>query len=205
MKKSLFISIAAVVGITLVTFTGTYAYFLASVSENFSGNTESGINTKLSLENIHIATKLIPLSDKLIETAISKENNKCIDKNNREVCSLYKITLTNTEESEKLYGYIRTVSSTYKTNNLKYQLFDNSYTAVTDIMEMEHTADSLVYFTKDSDYYISSSVGTNNYYLAIWLSDTGISQSDDYSKEYDGYIGFELIGTTGTGRIEAEF
>lgn len=205
MKKNLLISITTVIGISLITFAGTYAYFLATTSGNLSGNTESGINTKLSLENTHVASKLIPLSDSLIKTAISKETDKCIDKNNREVCSLYKITLTNTEESENLYGYIRTASSTYTTTNLKYQLFNSDYTAITDIMTMDHTADNIAYFTKDSDYYISSSSGTTTYYLAIWLTDTGLSQTDDYSKKYNGYVGFELVGSTGSGRIEAEF
>lgn len=208
MKNKLLFSILNVVAISVLTFGVTYAYYEASSSEKkFTGEAQGGINTALTLTKTYIASDLVPLSDSLVTTAISKTTNKCIDKSGYEVCSLYQITLTNTASSENIYGYIRTSSSTYTTDNLKYQIFNSSFSALTDIMTLSKTADETVYFQKDSESYSVTSTGTTTYYLAIWLTDTGEEQSEDYSKTFSGYIGFELVGSSGLeeGKIEAQF
>lgn len=207
MKKEILFSILGVLCISVVTFGVTYAYYAAESDKTFTGEAETGINTTLNLEATYSATKLVPLSDDLVKTAISKTSSKCIDKSKYEVCSLYKITLSNTTASENLYGYVRTESSTYTTDNLKYQIFDSSYNALTDIMTLSRTADTIVYFKKDDSNYTVTSSGNIIYYLAIWLTDTGLEQSEDYSKNFSGYIGFESVEHSGTGigEIEANF
>ncbi len=207
MKKKILFSILGVVAISVLTFGGTYAYLLASSQNNFSGEAQSGVDTTLTLEKTYHASKLVPLGDSLIRTAISKTTNKCIDKSGYEVCSLYKITLKNTVDSENLYGYIRTETSTYTTDNLKYQFFDSGFNALTDIDSLSKTANEIIYFQKDETNYQVSIAGSTTYYLAIWLTDTGEEQSADYSKDFTGYIGFESVEHYGTenGKIEAGF
>lgn len=207
MKDKLLFSILGVVAISCITFGATYAYYASSVSDTITGEARGGLTTTLTLDTTYKASKLVPLQDSLVKTAISKDNNKCIDASNYEVCSLYKITLTNTSSSETLYGYIRTNTSTYTTDNLKYQIFDSSYNALTDVITLSKTADTTVYFEKSSSNYSVTSTGTTTFYLAIWLTDTGENQSADYSKTFSGYIGFESVDYAGTdtGKIEAGF
>lgn len=207
MKKKVLFSILGVVAISVLTFGVTYAYLLSSSENNFSGEAQGGINTILTLEKIYHASKLVPLDDSLIGTAISKSDKKCIDNSGYEVCSLYKITLENTVDSENLYGYIRTEASTYTTDNLKYQVFDSGFNALTDSNSLSKTANETIYFEKDETNYQVSIAGSITYYLAIWLTDTGEEQSADYSKDFSGYIGFESVDYHGieNGRIEAGF
>lgn len=207
MKGKLLFSVLGVVTIMVLTFGGTYAFLSASAEKSFSGEGQNSVNTTLLLEKTYHATKLVPLDDALIRTAISKTTNKCIDKSGYEVCSLYKVTLQNTDDSENLYGYIRTGTSTYTTNNLKYQLFDSSYNALTDIMTLSKNADETVYFEKNKEYYQTSVSGSITYYLVVWLTETGSEQSADYSKDFSGYVGFELVDLFGSenGKIEAIF
>ena len=185
----------AVLIISALTFGATYAYYVSQDTKTFTGEIEKGIVSTLNLTTTKSSTNLVPLQDSKIKTAITKSSNKCIDKNNYEVCSLYTITLTNTNASENLYGYVKTNTTTYTTTNLKYQIFDSSYNAITDVMTISKTANDLVYFKKGTTQVSITSTGTKTYYLAIWLSDTNSDQSSDYSKTFNGAIGFELVGS----------
>ena len=207
MKNKLLFSILGVVAIMVLTFGTTYAYLLSSSNVEFTGEGQSGVDTTLTFEKIYHASKLVPLDNSLIVTAISKANNKCIDKSGYEVCSLYKVILENTVDSENLYGYIRTEASTYTTDNLKYQFFDSGFNALTDIDSLSKIANEKIYFQKDETNYQVSIAGSTTYYLAIWLTDTGEEQSADYSKDFSGYIGFESVEFFGieNGKMEANF
>lgn len=191
MKDKIILSILLVVAISVFTFGATYAYYFASTTGNITGEVKSDLNTTLNVETIYNASKLVPLDNSLIGTAISKTTNKCIDKSGYEVCSLYKITLTNTIDTEILEGYVKTTSSTYTTNNLKYQFYNSNLQPITDIMTISPTKDEIVYFEQSGVQYSVTSVGTNTYYLAVWLTDTGSEQSADYSKTFAGKIGFK--------------
>jgi len=206
MVRKMMLSILGVMLISGFTFGVTYAYYESSAEDSFEWSAYSGLSSILNSDEVYIANTLVPLSDSLVSTAISKTSNKCIDKNGYEVCSLYKLTLTNNGDSENLYGYVKTGSSTYTTGNLKYQVFDSSYNAVTDVMTVSNVADTTVYFQKSSSKYNTTSSGSLIYYLAIWLHDTEDYQDADYSKTFTGYVGFESVNYSGsgTGRIEAE-
>lgn len=204
MKKSIFSSICLVLGIVIIVTTGTtFAYLVASAS--FSEGSISGEITKLdvslSLTEEYKATKMVPLKDNLVSTAINY-SSKCRDKDGYEVCSLYKLTLSNTGSSYNLNGYLKTTSTTYTTGNLKYQIYDTSYTAVSDIMTASLTTDEKVYFTINNNKLTTDIENTNIvYYLVMWISDTGSLQSEDYSKSYSGVVGFETLSGD---RIEAD-
>lgn len=204
MKKSIFSSICLVLGIVIIVTTETtFAYLVASASS--SEGSISGEITKLdvslSLTEEYKATKMVPLKDNLVSTAINY-SSKCRDKDNYEVCSLYKLTLSNTGSSYNLNGYLKTTSTTYTTGNLKYQIYDTSYTAVSDIMTASLTTDEKVYFTINNNKLTTDIEKTNIvYYLVMWISDTGSLQSEDYSKSYSGVVGFETLSGD---RIEAD-
>jgi len=222
MKDKLIFSILCVIAISTFTFGVTYAYYATSViDENkVTGEAEKGLSTTLTLQeytdytNSSYSTKLlVPLKDDLVQTAISKETDKCIDKTAYKVCKLYTITLNNTSTSEDLYGYIKTSTTTYEVNentdtiNLKYQIFNSSFNPLTDIMTPSNTTTGIVHFQYNGSNYPIISNGTATYYLVFWLTDTGSEQSDDYSKTFSGSVGFESVQHYGTGldRIEATF
>lgn len=195
MKNKLYISVMSVIIISALTVGATYAYYVSQDTKNISGEIEKGLVSTLNLTTVKSSTNLVPLLDSRITTAITKSSNKCIDKNNYEVCSLYTITLNNANTSENLYGYVKTNSTTYTTTNLKYQVFDSSYNAITDVMTISKNANDFVYFKKGTTQVSITSSGTKTYYLAIWLSDTNSNQSNDYSKTFNGAVGFELVGS----------
>ena len=199
--NKILVSVLAVILITTLTVGVTYAYLVAHDSQNITVKSASGINSVLTLTTVKETSNMVPIMDNKIITAIK---NNCVDKNNYDVCSLYNVKLTNTSSVESLYGYVRTVSSSYTTTNLRYQIFDSSYNAVTDVMTISNSSDGFVYFEKSSGKLTITSNGTNNYYFVIWLTDTGAEQSSDYSKVFNGAIGFELVGS-GSGRLEANF
>ena len=207
--NKILVCVLAVILITTLTVGVTYAYLVAHDSQNITVKSASGINSVLTLTTVKETSNMVPIMDNKIVTAIK---NNCVDKNNYDVCSLYNVKLTNTSKdnnpkAESLYGYVRTVSSSYTTTNLRYQIFDSSYNAVTDVMTISNSSGGFVYFEKSSSKLTVTSNGTKNYYFVIWLTDTGAEQSSDYSKVFNGAIGFELVGSISdtSNRIEANF
>lgn len=196
MKKkvlsSIFITIIIIIVVTLGT---TLAFFSASVSnEDVVKGEASTFDVELQLATVYKASQLVPLSDNLVPNAIGKSSNKCIDSQNYEVCTLYTLTLANSGKSQIVTGYVSTDSTTYTTDNLKYQIFDSNYNAITDVMTLSRVVSEKVYFKKDNSLVNASIDNTNiTYYLAIWLSETVTSQSSDYSKTFTGKVGFESI------------
>lgn len=195
MNKTLKMSIISVIAIIVVTILGTtFAYFYAIANGNGDNITGDTFNFKATLDTntIYQATKLFPLSNNLVQTAISKANNKCIDKNNRDVCSLYRITLSNTGDSITLHPYITTTSTTYTTTNLKAQLYDDSFHPVSDVMTVSNDSNGKVYFTT-SEENLAINLGSSNksYYLVVWIMETSSSQVNDQGKSFSGTITFE--------------
>lgn len=213
MRKKIEISIFAVLGIVVVTLLGiTFAYFFAATSN--SGNGIQGqtldFSASLALTPIYRATNMVPLHNDLVTTAIGKANNKCIDKNGRDVCSLYHVTLSNTGETVTLTPYITTTSTTYTTTNLKCQLFSvttsngvTTYSEVSDILTISKTENGKVYFTNGGNNITVniSNNATQTFALVIWLMDTDNSQPEDYSRTFNGTITFE----GGNGQVYADF
>lgn len=195
MNKKIFGSICFVLGITIIISTGTtFAYFNSSANSDgtISGSTLN-FAVDLSLSKEHVSNNMIPISDSLIKTAISG-SKKCIDNNGYEVCSLYKITLTNNGDPFVLNGYIKTNSTTYTTGNLKYQIYDTNFNPLSDALTLSLTSGDKIYFSKGNDI-LTTSINHNivEYYLVMWITETNSLQSADYSKKYNGVVGFETV------------
>lgn len=201
-SKVIFISVVIVLLIVAVFAGATYAYFAWSVSTSSSGvNGDTySFDVTANVINKKLSSALIPFSDEEIGRAISK-SNPCVDSKGYDICNLYEIDVVNTgSNSENLSGYIETISSTYTTSNLKYQVysFSNSlYSPVTDVMVLSHESNSKVYFMKDSanvslSIPISSASKPSVYYLVVWVGATN-SLQDDEGKVFNGLIGFESL------------
>lgn len=205
MKKKILGSVCFALAIIIIITTGTtFAYFSSSAGSNNSitGKTMN-FDVDLKLDTVYNATQLVPLSDSLVDDAIKKTSNKCIDTKGNQVCSLFKLTLTNNGDAQKLNGYVSTDTTTYTTDNLKYQIFNSSYVPVSDVMTISRTLNNKVYFKKSSNM-VSTSINSTNviYYLVIWLKETSSLQTSDYSKTFSGKIGFESVSG---GNVSVKF
>lgn len=205
MRSKIVGTICLVLGVVIIVSTGTsFAYFSANVS---GGNSIAGetfdFDVEVTATPVYKATRIIPLEDEYIDDAITKNTNKCIDNKGYEVCSLYSITLTNNGSAQILNGYVSTIESErpYITDNLRCQLFDSNYNAISDITILSKTVGEGSYLKKTEDEVTTDvAIEVNEttkkettYYLAIWLHDTDVYQNEDYSKTFAGKIFFESI------------
>lgn len=197
MENKIIGTVCLVLGIIIIVSTGTsFAYFSATASstgDDITGTT-ANFEVKLNSAVVYKATELVPLSDDLIDEAITKSSNKCIDSKGYDVCSLYSLTLTNSGDAQILNGYISTISTTYTTDNLKCQLFNSSYNPVSDIITISRTTNEKKYF-KSGNNNIATEVNNRDvtYYLAIWLHETNELQNEDYAKTFAGEVVFESL------------
>ena len=200
-----------VFGVIFTMIGGTFAYFSASVNSN--ANDVSGKTYKFDVTLNITSVKsgnLIPLDDNLIDDTLNS-THVCTDTRGYGLCSLYKLTLNNTGEAQTMTGYLTTVSTTYTTSNLKYQLFTksgNTYTAVSDMKSLPIVTNATSDFTMSaSNINVTMNDGTSSaysvdYYLAMWISDPGTNQLDDSNRTYNGKITF--VSTRGES-ISANF
>lgn len=204
MREKLIGTICLALGIIIFVTTGTsFAYFSVSAGDENTDITGTTINfdVDMKLETIHHSNQLIPLEDSLIGTAIK---NNCVDNNGYQVCSLYKITLTNSGDAQVLNGYITsTDETTYTTDHLKCQLFNSNLTSsVSGVTSLIKTEDRQYFKLNDTSLYATEVTNNNVIYLAIWLTETHTFQNEDYSKKFYGNITFEsILG----GEISAKF
>lgn len=195
MRQKLIGTICLVLGIIIIVTTSTsFAYYSISVTgdpDEITG-TIIDFDVDLNLEAKYHSQQLIPLEDGKILTAI---NNKCVDSKGYQVCSLYKVTLTNDGEPIVLNGYITSEEeTTYITDNLRAQLINEGLTAsISDKLILTNT-EGKKYFMLDNTNLFSTEVITENVlYLAIWLTETHDYQYDDYNKDFYGKVAFESI------------
>ena len=195
-------SLILVLVISAVVFTalgGTFAYLsIGNVRNNttISGKT---YNFSVNLDATAIKSgKLIPVADNLIVSTLNS-THVCEDTRGYGLCTLYRIRFTNSGSAETMTGNLKTLTSTYTTNNLKYQLFTlsgSTYSAISTATAINRTANAINYFKLNStDVTISlndgsSSSTTKDIYLAIWISDPGNNQLDDQNKTFTGQLSF---------------
>lgn len=202
MKDKIIGTICLVLGIIVIVSTGTsFAYFTASAEGNEKDITGTTINfdVDLTVEPIYSADQLVPLENELISDAV---NNNCVDQSNfkYQVCSLYKITLTNNGDAQILNGHITSSEGTnYITDHLKGQLFNSDLTeTISGVLtltdnEQINTEDKRYFHIDDKNLYSTELTTTKTLYLAIWLTETHDYQDDDYDKDFVGKIAFESI------------
>lgn len=202
-SKKILLSIIVILLIALGVVYVTYAFFQASIDstgDNVGGESSSG-SFSVTPTVIHKATKLIPVSENTLNATVNKASNNCVDNDNKDTCSLYKVTIVNGEDANTMTAFVRTISSTYTTTNLKYKVFTksgNTYTAVSDAMTLSHNAGDSV-FAKSNNSNVTFSLqtnGTQELYFAFWIQEVNQAQNDDQNKDYNCKIGFEANNST---------
>ena len=193
-----------VMGAIFTAIGSTFAYFSGQVSSN--ANAISGKTYKFDVK-LNITSEksgnLIPVVDTLITETLNS-THVCTDTRGYGLCSIYKLNLSNTGEAQTMTGYITTLSTTYTSNNLKYQLYTKSgstYSSASDIKALPIVTNATSDFSLNSNNINvalndgTSSAYSTDYYLVIWLSDPGTNQQVDSNKTYNGKITF--VSTNG--------
>lgn len=199
-NKKIILSIAIVLVIVLISVGATYAFYRASTNNTTGINGHSyDFSVGFNITVIR-SGNLVPTADNLISQSISSQN-VCQDRRGYSLCSMYKLTLVNTGMAQALNGYIKTLNTTtYTTDNLKYQMYTksgNTYTAITSAQALSHTTNSTNYFKLNNNNVTfniadgSTASQTKEYYLVIWLSDTGSNQLEDANKKFAGDVIFQ--------------
>ena len=185
----------------------TFAYFAASIEGN---GDDIGGTTLVFDANMTITTEksgnLIPVADNLIDDTLNS-THVCTDTRGYGLCSLYKLTLVNNGDAVVMTGYLKTLNTTYTTNNLKYQLFtksNNTYTAASDMNSVPavNAISSFTLNNADISVSLNSTNNTADYYLALWLSDPGNNQLVDSNKTYNGSV---VFGSSTGNSVSADF
>ncbi|MBQ8681658.1 MAG: hypothetical protein IJ509_01965, partial [Bacilli bacterium] len=177
---------------SLITIGGTYAYLYTTNTNNntIAGNLgEAGI--ELTVERLipEMDMYLVPMLDAALGNAIKGNGgvDNCIDANNNLSCEVYKIEVYNPSTTNvRLTGDITLVASGENNiyNNLKWELLDSP----TDRKEV-YTSNGMDTSILDENFYLES--GDNKiYYIAVWLSETGVDQRNTDRGVYGGIIDF---------------
>ena len=204
----LIIIISAVLIIVGSTYAFLSATFVAGGSNSINGSTYD-FNVTLTL-NIIKNDDTIPVEDNLI-TSFLNSASSCVDSQENDVCSIYKLTLTNRGSIQTLNGYMETVNTTYTTNHLKYGIYTksgNTYTLISDTKNLTTVINARSTFTLNNNNIIftlndgTNSNTTGEYYLVFWLSEAGYNQLEDQDKTYSGKVVFK---STSGDTISATF
>lgn len=193
-----------IMGIIFVIVGSTFAYLTVNTVTN---NTSIGGSTYNFNVNFDVSAvksgNLIPVKDNLILESLNS-SYVCEDTRGYRLCSLYRIRFTNSGSAQTLTGNLKTVSSTYTTTNLKYQLFTlsgSTYSAISDSASINNTTNSLNQFKlNNSSISISLNDGSasstiKDVYLVIWVSDPNNNQLADQNKSFTGQLSF--VSTSG--------
>lgn len=207
MKKIVIMSFALLAAVLAISG-GTFAFFNASrgADNNVITGTVYQLDASVSVNTIKSGS-LIPVADNLIMTSLNG-SYPCEDNRGYRLCSLYKVTVTNSGSAILLNGYINTNSgTTFTTSDLKYQLLTksgNTYTSASDVGTITTTVNAKNYFKSSGSNmnFTLNNSGSFEYYMVLWLSDDGSNQLDTVNKVYKGSFVFE---TMNGGSVTANF
>ena len=193
-----------IMGIIFVIVGSTFAYLTVNTVTNTTSIGGSTYNFNVNFDVSAVKSgNLIPVKDNLILESLNS-SYVCEDTRGYRLCSLYRIRFTNSGSAQTLTGNLKTVSSTYTTTNLKYQLFTlsgSTYSAISDAASINNTTNSLNQFKlNNSSISISLNDGAasstiKDVYLVIWVSDPNNNQLADQNKSFTGQLSF--VSTSG--------
>lgn len=110
--NNIFYGVIGIATLMIAIIGATFAYYTATASNNntITGNMAT-INFDLSVAKVTDAddTKggMIPMSNNMMEQALTSANGICIDNNGNAVCQVYKITVINSSTASMfLDGYV---------------------------------------------------------------------------------------------------
>ena len=198
MNENKYVIIVSILSIiAMISIIGyTYSFFQVTVTNNtvIAGQTES-LKLDLSVSKVlpNNSEDLIPQLDTAITKAVIGATGKsgCIDDNNNTVCNVFKVTLKNSSSSSvHVNGTLELTADNIP--NLKWAVISGTSnpTLVSSINPKATTV------LTENELYTGGQ--TKEYYIVIWMSETGSIQTDRGS--YSGVVTFESgDGTSNIG------
>ena len=197
--KGIFYGVIGVATLIVAIVGATFAFFAAgATNSSITGTTASAANVGLTVEKVTTAASglLVPLKAATLKQTAVDEN--CVDANGNTACQIYKVTVTN--DGDTALTVNGTLNLQTEAKNMKWQLMTDQTTAtvgagsgLTAIMSKgsaQKFADQVA---------LASSGGTKQYFILVWLDDTGSDQTnDDAAKTFTGTVSFDAVGTDGT-------
>ena len=167
----------------------TYSFFnVTATNDSVIYGEAASVNLSLEVEKIAPSTNkgLVPQLDQYITSAVIGRNGSCVDDNNNNVCQVYKITVTNSGAAVHVNG---TLTLSAKNNpNLKWAEISGTTSPT-----LKSNVNSNTYMQLTSnEYYNSGEV--KDYYVVLWISETGIAQSDN--GDFSGIVRFGNVDNT---------
>lgn len=171
----------------------TISFFTSSSRSKLIHEIESAVvNFSLKVEKISEDTDkgLVPLNDNEIENALLGTNGKkCIDKDNNNVCQIYKINIENISNYGTKFKANLNLSATKDSNyeNLKWAeiSYSDAPKIFGDIKPMSNT-------NLKSSYGVGGGTSAS-FYIVIWISDNGKNQNKTDFGSFTGSVSFEAV------------
>lgn len=205
-----FYAVIGVATLVVAIIGATFAYFsvtLNSAADAVNGTTGQGTSDKITLavtKETASDGKLIPLDEaNQMQKALTAS---CVDSNQNTVCQVYKVHLANTgDNAVRLAGKLL-LSSTAP--NMKWKLIgDNATTDATSTINGVGNAGTI-----DGNLLLATSA-TKDYYLVVWLHETGAQQdaaetnettgvSADANTTFTGQVTFNAVSEDGTTQLD---
>ena len=164
----------------------TYSFFnVTATNDSVIYGEAASVNLSLEVEKIAPSTNkgLVPQLDDYITSAVIGRNGSCVDDNNNNVCQVYKITVTNSGSAVHVNG---TLKLDAKNNpNLKWAIISGTTnpTLVSNVNPYSYV--KLI----ENELYNSNE--SKDYYIVLWISETGTTQTDQ-----GGFTGVVTVGDT---------
>ena len=167
----------------------TYSFFnVTATNDSVIYGEAASVNLSLEVEKIAPSTNkgLVPQLDQYITSAVIGRNGSCVDDNNNNVCQVYKITVTNSGSALYVNG---TLTLSAKNNpNLKWAEISGTTSPT-----LKSNVNSNTYMQLTSNEYYNSGEA-KDYYVVLWISETGIAQSDN--GDFSGIVRFGNVDNT---------
>ena len=194
-KDTIKLIIIALIVMMLIIVVISYTYSFFQVEEAnttvIKGKVFS-VNLSLEVNKITPSTELglIPQLDSAITSAVVGKNNKsCIDDIGNEICQVYEIKVKNTSNVKLRVDGVVELNKGNNTK-LKWARISNAVTEkvtakptlLSDINEPSYTT-----LTVNEEY---TSGTEKKYYIVVWISETGNTQSD--SGDFSGVVKFKI-------------
>lgn len=194
-----FYAVVGVATLVVAIIGATFAYFSATATNNtdVTGTTARGASLAIAITKVSdeaTARNMIPmLSTDLQKGVTGTASKSCIDANGNTVCQVYKVTVTNGSADIGI-NVKGTMNLTSTAKNMKWQVLTDATNVKADATTVDQGTAGVI--TENQALTVS---GSHDFYLVIWLNDTGDAQDkDDAGKEFTGTVTFNGVNSDGT-------
>ncbi len=223
--------VVAIAALIVALISGTFAYFTAQASDTTTvKGTIASTSLSMAVTPIPYTktaangTNLIPMDTTSMANLNTALTNSCIDKNGYTACQVYRIAITVPANSPRIAitGKVNVAANTGSAiPNLTYTVLGAQTTGTTQAVMTDLTTSAAYYNAKKTlgnDLVFSSidtttspqngylaatttATATYNYYLIVWLEDTGTVQN---TIDYGSFVGTVSVNSA-SGNITATF